>query len=207
MADIQIACVLRSGGDFDAEYVEKLRDGVAENLHAPHRFVCLADCPVPCERIPLETDWPSWWAKIELFRLTEKTLYFDLDTVIAGDITELAEYPHRFTMINDVGRYERPMSGVMAWEGNYRHLFDNFSHDPEHIMAFYSDGERGSQGGPWGDGGYIAESLGREPELMQTLFPGKIVSYKWQATPAERAGASVVCYHGPPRPRETGWAA
>jgi len=55
-----VICVLRSGGQYDAEWVRKLRDGVKRNLARPHRFVCLSDVDVPCERIPLQHDWPGW---------------------------------------------------------------------------------------------------------------------------------------------------
>ena len=127
MTDLTVACVLRSGGDFDAEYVSKLQAGVARNLTLRHTFLCLSDCEVPCARMPLETDWPGWWAKIELFRLVGTVLYFDLDTVITGNLDEIASYPHTFTMLNDVGRYTRPMSGVMAWDGDYLQLYRDFS--------------------------------------------------------------------------------
>ena len=87
ISDLTIACVLRSGGDFDAEYVERLRDGVAANLSLPHRFVCLSDIEVPCERVALRHGWPGWWSKLELFeQLKGRVLYFDLDTVIAGSL-------------------------------------------------------------------------------------------------------------------------
>lgn len=202
-----VACVLRSGGDFTAEYVRRLKAGVDANLSG-HRFVCLSDVDVPCDRVALETRWPGWWSKIELFRLTGRVLYLDLDTVITGSLQEIADYPHRFTMLRDVGRYDRPASGMMAWDGDYQFLFNYFREDREKLIPYYMDRVRGSQGGPWGDGGYISDLVGlHQPiELFQDLFPGKIVSVKWQ-TPEERRGASVVCYHGPPRPHETGWAA
>lgn len=201
MASLTVACVLRSGGDFTPEYVGRLQEGVARHL-GEHRFVCLSDVGVPCERIPLEHDWPRWWSKIELFQLTGKTLYFDLDTVINGSLQEIADYPHRFTMLRDVGRYDRPASGMMAWDGDYSFILGNFSSD---LIKRYEDSNIGSMGGPWGDGGYIADQVGK-PEIFQDIFPGSIVSYKWQS-PQERKGASVICYHGPPRPKATGWAA
>jgi len=103
IGDLTIACVLRSGGDFDQEYVERLRDGVAANLSLPHRFVCLSDVEVPCERLALQHGWPGWWSKLELFeQLKGRVLYFDLDTVIAGSLDEIASYPHAFSMLSDL---------------------------------------------------------------------------------------------------------
>lgn len=86
---LTIACVLRSGGVYDAEWVAKLQRGVARHMTLPHRFVCLSDVDVPCERIPLVTDWPGWWSKIELFRkglFDGPVLYTDLDSVITGPL-------------------------------------------------------------------------------------------------------------------------
>ena len=82
-----VACVLRSGGPYDASYVARLRDGVERHLPSA-RFVCLSDVEVPCERIPLATSWPRNWAKIELFTpglWDGPVLFIDLDTDVVGD--------------------------------------------------------------------------------------------------------------------------
>src|SRR5262245_61940013 len=91
---LTIACVLKSGGIYDATWVARLRDGVARHLPLTHRFVCLSDVEVPCERIPLEHDWPGWWAKVELFKLKAPVLFFDLDTAIVGDLENIGVHAH-----------------------------------------------------------------------------------------------------------------
>jgi hypothetical protein len=186
---ITVACVLKSGGDYDAEYVEKLRDGVAANL-GEHRFVCLSDVDVPCERIPLRHDFPGWWAKLELFYLDGPVLFFDLDTVIAGDLTEIAKYPHKFTSVSDFYRPRRLQSCVMAWSDAtpFRRIIDDYLKNP--VAAGRSHQKFVEQ--------YVKSAF------FQDLWPGKVVSYKASAT---RKGAAIVCYHGKPRPRDTGWAA
>src|SRR4051812_39102361 len=88
---LTVACVYRSGGrQYSSRYVDVLQSMVARHLSLPHRFVCLTDVTdVGCERIPLETDWPGFYAKIELFRpglFHGPVLYLDLDTVIHGSI-------------------------------------------------------------------------------------------------------------------------
>lgn len=184
---ITVACVLRSGGAYTPEYVQRLKDGVDRHLTG-HRFVCLSDVDVPCDRMPLERKWPGWWAKVELLKLTGRVLYLDLDTVIVGDLTEIAEHPHRFTMLSDFYRPHLPASGVMAWDGDYSHIFRGYGH--------------GQKYGGHGDQGYIGGSV--EADRFQDLFPGQIVSRKQRAkrNPNER----IVCFHGQPRPHEVGWA-
>lgn len=185
---MMVACVLRSGGDFNAEYVRRLKSGVDAHLSG-HEFVCLSDVAVPCQRIPLKTDWPGWWAKLELFGLPGPVLYFDLDTVITGDLSEIAAYPHRFTMLRGFSHPDSPASGVMAWHGDYSYLRDAF--DPERDYPGH------------GDQGYIGHMLRHEPDLFQDLFPGRIVSRKQPAT--RSADERVVCFHGKPRPHQVGW--
>lgn len=194
--DLTVACVLRSGGDFAIDYVEQLRDGVARHLTLPHRFVCLTDLEqLPVERLPLRREWPGWWSKLELFeQLTGPTLYFDLDTVIVGSIDELADYPHRFSMLSDFGRPGSCASGVMAWSGDWSHITAGF--DLERA-ADYQDADR------WGDQAWIAEHAGIAPERLQKLFPRQIVSRKFG--PRWPGAERVVCFHGQPRPRDVGW--
>jgi hypothetical protein len=185
---ITVACVLKSGGDYDAEYVERLKAGVDRHLSG-HRFVCLSDMEVPCERIPLRHDLPGWWAKLELFYLPGPVLFFDLDTVIAGDLHEIAHYPHVFTAVDDFYRPRSLQSCVMAWSdaAPWRHIIDAYLADPASAGRSHQR--------------YIERWI--KPAFFQDIWPGKVVSYK--ATP-ERNGAAIVCYHGQPRPRETGWA-
>lgn len=184
---ITVACVLKSGGCYTPEYVERLKAGVDAHLTG-HRFVCLSDVDVPCERIQLTEDLPGWWSKLELFRLTGPTLYLDLDTVITGDLSEIAAYPHRFTMLSDFLKPERPASGVMAWSGDWSCLLDEY--------------EPGRSYPGHGDQGYIGWKLG-QVERFQDLFPGQVVSRKVVST--RNANERIVCFHGLPRPADVGW--
>lgn len=192
--DLTVACVLRSGGDYGVDYVEKLRDGVARHLSLEHHFVCLSDVEVPCDRVPMLRAWSGWWSKLELFEwFTGPTLYFDLDTVIVGSIDDIADYPHEFSMLSDFGRPSSCASGVMAWCGDYSHIALEFT---EERAADYLEPTR------WGDQAWISETVGVEPDRLQELFPRQIVSRKFGARwPDER----VVCFHGVPRPRDVNW--
>jgi len=184
---LTVVCVLKSGGCYTPEYVKRLKDGVDNNLSG-HNFVCLSDVEVPCDRIDLEKGYHGWWSKIEIFKLSGPVLYIDLDTVITGDLTEIAEYPHTFTMLSDFYYPEKPASGIMAFNGNYRSIFDDY--DPSVTYSGH------------GDQGYIAEKV--NPERFQDLFPGQIVSRKVQQT--RNSSERIVCFHGQPRPHSVGWS-
>jgi hypothetical protein len=183
--------VLKSGGCYTPEYVEILKAGVDANLSG-HEFICLSDMDVP-GKLPLERDLPGWYSKLEIFRLKGKVLYFDLDTIITGDLTDIASYPHRFTMLQDFMFPDQCASGVMAWDGDYSHIYENF--DVSMIENYLKRPK-------FGDQGYISEQV--KADTFQSLFPGQIMSRKMHR---HRESARVVCYHGHPRPHQTGWAA
>ena len=190
-----LACVYRTGGDFSPEYVQRLVESMRRHSDGC-RIVCLSDDPAVsryCEHVPLVNDWAGWWSKLELFNLPGKTVYFDLDTVIKGDLTPLVEYPHQFTMLSDFYKPHRPASGVMAWEGDYRYLMDGFT--MEKANEYRTPAK-------WGDQGWISERL--DPDRWQDVIPGQIASYK-ASSKAEIEAAAVVCFHGRPRPHEVDW--
>lgn len=196
-----MACVLRSGGDFDASWVRALRTGIEEHLPLPHRFVCLSDVPVPCERIPLAHDFPGWWAKIEVFRLEGRVLYVDLDTLPVGDLTPLASVDTDLALIRDLNpRLRRLQTGVMAFRGGARsyaaQLYEAFRDRASDWLADYRSHAR------W------VEDHADEPDILQDLAPGQIVSYKLDCRDAPPEGPGLVAGHGKPRfsDPEAGWA-
>lgn len=209
---ITVACVLRSGGLYDAEWVRKLRDGVARHLALPHRFVCLSDVDVPCERIPLETEWSGWWSKIELFRpglFDGAVLYFDLDTVVVGSLDKIAEYPHQFTMAHEFNQPHLLCSTAMAWRGDYSFIYDRFAADPK--MARWYDAGLPREG-RIGDQAFIEDCMeDRKVDTFRDLFGHtSVASYKIdRCQSAPPADAAIVAFHGSPKPHEitTGWVA
>lgn len=195
--DITVVCVLRSGGDYTPEYVSRLQNGVSRHLKAKHRFICLTDVQVPCESVSIAHGWPGWWSKIELFRSDifpeGLVIYFDLDTVIVGDISPLilAEVEAMsFFMLEGFHISRRWASGIMAWN-NTGHLDDVYSsfHYQTHSRKYLNDQE-------W------ISLCGGQIQPIQSLLPG-IVSYKHhcrgKGLPEE---ARVVCFHGNPRPHQ-----
>lgn len=191
-----IALVYKVGGAYTPEYVERL----AASLAPFGQVTCLTDYrgPLSCHREPLLFNWPGWWSKMELFgHFREgRTVYFDLDTVIKGDISPLFELDGPFYMLADFYKPNRRGSGVMVWNGDQVGLFNQF--DPKTHVDEYTTPAK------WGDQGFIYDNLRLEPGVLQNACPGLISSYK-ASTPSERDRSAVVCYHGKPRPHETGW--
>lgn len=199
---LTVMCVLRSGGSYTPQAVEHLQCAVARNLSAAHRFVCLSDVPVDCERIALERDWPGWWAKIELFRpgvITGPTLYLDLDTVIVGSIDRLSEFRHDFAIMRNLNASWMPGSAVMWFSGENvpTHVYTTFAENPSHYMAQYADK---SQGCYMGDQAFIWDCLDRRVAFLSDEVPGLIRSYRRHCAAGVPPGCALVAFGGSKKP-------
>ena len=185
-----VASVLRSGGDFEPQHVYKLQRMCAKYL-PPHEFVCLSDIELSCETILLKHDWAGWWAKMELFRLPS-ALYFDLDTVIIDDCTEMIEAAkqHDFVIMRDVYRGQfnpKAMQSSMMYWSKPVDLYDKFAD-----LQMYAAG---------GDQAYIEHHMKDKVTYWQDITDG-IVSFKADVLPKGLDDAKVVIFHGKPRPWE-----
>lgn len=196
-----IITVLKSGGEYRAEHVERLA-AQCERWAPGVGFACLSDVELPSgiSRIALEQDYPGWWSKIEAFRVVGPVLYMDLDTSIVGPLSPLLDVAraHKFVALRDFNPHQREMgSGLMSWSESMGYLYKQFHRDPQGIMR------RCSTPRHWGDQGYIEkETPGRA--YWQDLLPGAVVSFKKHCARGIPTGARVVCFHGKPRPWEVG---
>lgn len=208
---ITVACVLRSGGVYNPEWVAKLQRGVARHLSLQHRFVCFSDVDVPCERIPLKTNWPGWWSKLEMFAapIEGTTLYFDLDTVVVGSLNDIAAHTHTFTMAHEFYRPALLCSTAMAWTGDRKVIYEAFARDPVGIARRY-DMELPSETGRIGDQAFIEDCLERADTFRDLFGERSIASYKvHNCEAAPPIDAAVVAFHGQPKPHQlsNGWVA
>lgn len=178
------ACVLRSGGDFRPEHVQWLARQVPG-------LVCLSDVDVPgVETIRLQTDWPGWWAKLEMFGplLRGDVLMLDLDTVVR----EMPLMPTRTTVLRDFTQPDVIGSGFMFVTATDRaRCWEAFKRDPVGIMASCTKWPR------WGDQGFLMDHLAAAQRWQDVA---KVYSYKVHCRSGVPSDAQVVCFHGKPRP-------
>lgn len=198
------ACVYKTGGDYTPDYVRKLVAAVRRNTTVNLDFVCLTDdskLQGDFRTIPLVDNLEGWWSKIELFRpgVTDRKhiLYFDLDTVIVDDISNLVWCSVGFGALQPWNRINREdgllASGVMYWEQKlYQFIYHEFR--PE-MMTKY----------PKGDQAYISSRMGgRGYPWVQLQNKIQISSYRRHCQGRRHAPgkAKIVCFHGYPRPHE-----
>ncbi|MER8792389.1 hypothetical protein NKH71_31995 [Mesorhizobium sp. M0983] len=195
-----VACVLRSGGEFEPRHVVRLLDQV--NAHLPGaKFHCFSDVDVQgVEVIPLQHEWPGFWAKMELFRpeLPDDWLFFDLDTSIVGSLADMAavEGP---VILNECYWPGGVASGIMAIPHSIKAaVWEAFTAAPaDHIQRFAIGGDQA----------FLGSCRGVDWRLWQDICPGQLCSYKIdvQRLGHVPAGVRVVYFHGKPRPWEVGW--
>lgn len=204
---VRVVCV--NAGNYQGrgqEYVEKLHSMVKRNLGA-FSFTCFTDDPEPyadgIEKRPLpEPSLKGWWHKLSLlkpgvFEEGERVLFLDLDTLITGSIEDFAAYDGEFAMVGQffdfvMWPFAGNQSAVMAWRGGF---------GKEIWVAFEAAGFPDL---PGGDQAFI-NSLGLKPDIWQDVLPGRLVSFKGSGGRFVES-ASVVCFHGLPRPHECdGW--
>jgi len=200
---VSVACVLKSGGDYNQSHVQILYNMVDRRSTIPVKFFCLTDqqFSIPnVNTIPLKDALPGWWSKIELFRpdlfSTERVVYFDLDTVLVNNIDPLLALKESsfYALLpwNPKNRANGYLaSGVMSWRnGFFPFIYKDFTIN---IIDNFP-----------GDQHYISEALmenGVSCSPLQSCFPG-IYSYKRQCRNRLPWDVRVVCFHGSPRPFE-----
>jgi hypothetical protein len=179
---ITVVCV--NVGDYlgrGDEYVAKLRAMVAHNLQAPHAFECIR-----------ESDKFGWWAKVDLFapgRFSGRVLYLDLDTAIVGPLDALVGMKGIIHLTDWGWTRNDYCSAVMVWDAReHEDIFTRYSRDA--VKNLHGDQDWITQLGGW-----------------QALPKGLCVSYRYECKVSPPAGASVVCFHGQPKPHEirSGW--
>src|SRR5262245_20228581 len=106
MSELIIACV-RTGTVYPFDYVIKLRNMIGRHMPLDYTMVCLTDQPDRCEGVIFievtAAALMGWWAKLLLFepawRERSQVIYFDLDTVIVGNVAPLADVAPEFAIL------------------------------------------------------------------------------------------------------------
>ena len=196
---IWVCCVLRSGGDFLPEHVDRLRAQVATHLPGA-RFCCLTDMPVAGQGVfRLAYKWPGWWSKMEVFRpdLSGDILMMDLDSSLVGDLSDMAGIG-RLAIMRDVYRPAGLQSSVMFLpEAERAVVWDKWMRNPHRWMSRFKRG---------GDQAFLETLWLDRAARWQDVLPGQVVSYKADGCAEQLPhNARFVAFHGRPRPWDVGW--
>lgn len=170
---LTIACVW-TGSKYGPEYVTRLQTMVARHLAAPHVFLCLTDRGDARALLPADVrvidvsalGLPGWWPKMALFdpeiRGPGRCIYFDLDTVIVGDLLPLLNLPGYFGICKNFAR----LAGVPNWPCRFGSCVMSFAPDWDSSaiwQAFRLDQTQ-----------IMAECVRGDQQAIERLLPEKI---------------------------------
>ena len=222
---IDCACVIH-GDTYSWQYVETLLSMLQRHLTPTVKLHVYteADRSVPDTMIKHALElWPitnpkkSWWYKMQLFNPEHHAgplLYFDLDTVIVGNLDWIWQMPtDNFCTVRDFKHLWRPTfyginSSVMWWDtAKYTHVWHKFKQQNlEYVMKKYH-----------GDQDYITDEI---PVKERRFFDmQRVQSWRWQSLDGgynftkKRHQApgfgtqllpltSILVFHGNPKPAQ-----
>jgi hypothetical protein len=197
MNKLTVITVLRSGPDWKPEFVYNFKKGLDKNLTRPFNFVCFSDIDLDVETVPLLDVGQGFWSKLQLFRpelkFTGPCLYFDLDTIIKGNIDELVNTfeNYNFLMLQDPWKPEQSGSGMMWWKGDYSKLWNEFITKPEKQWHNqYCEHPR------FGDQGYIIDRV--EHKQIQEVINNKTDICKFSKKESSPE-SKIIIFAGPKR--------
>lgn len=152
MKRLAVVCVLKSGGVYTIEWVQRLKWMVSNHLQRPFDFICLTDTPFRKEGIicePLTQDLPGFWSKLELFipgqfDRYDRVLFLDLDVLIQHTLTPIVDFPFDRGTVRVLKGESKPrrviryQSSVMVWDrGAFDYLWKGFS--KKVLESWYGD--------------------------------------------------------------------
>lgn len=189
---VRLVTAYRESPKFDEEYIGRLAAG----FYGAH-----PEAEERSFRVVEDTRWPGWWCKMAVFEFIAKSgvpwWYADLDTVISGPLPRVPD-PDRLVVVHDFYSMTiRPQTGFMFIPtGVAERIWSKWIQAPEKRMSHFGS-----------DGRFVEHVCQTEPHsYWRDVSPGAVVSFKAHCWHERPAGASVVCYHGEPWPRETQWA-
>ena len=210
---INVICI-KWGNKYNSDYVNKLFRGILRNTSKEFLFTCYTDISEGLDKkiqykpIPFYTG--DWYSKIGLYNENlyspdEQIFYFDLDTVITGNLNELLNYSGDFIILRDFYRPKGYGSGLMSFApAAVNHMWKNYTYGRK---------------APQGDQGWCEQQY-PGADIWQDKYPGKIISYKvhikdkgivrnsyYTKDEGNLETSSIVCFHGKPNPHEIneGW--
>lgn len=213
--NLKVVCVYKTGGDFSAEYVEKIYEVLCH-----YDFICLTDAddvPSNIPQMPLWYGWKNWWSKMELFNpsyIKSDILYFDLDTLFVythiKEMHDLCKEHDRMIMLSDFYRPNQLASGVMFIPHKDKYLiWDEFIQNVKDVIFHYH-----------GDQDFISYVIYKYRGIIHVdrwdkVLPNYIASYKAHLTKeypnnlkpleVDITQSNVICFHGKPRPKDINW--
>lgn len=214
MPALTVCCVLFQGteqqvaapslGVYGPEYVDALYRGVRRHFDGELRFVCLVDQEYgfsePVESVKLLEPKSGWLTLLEAFRPDlgmDRRLVLGLDTVITGDLTEIAEWDGELCMPRDPFTPELLCNGALiADAGASDWLWALYQQQKDHWPSHWEVAGKPSEMA------FLRHHCPSYCNVTDVEFPGQVVSYKAHWLQGDCPDARIVYFHGHPKPHD-----
>lgn len=192
-----VACVCKSGGDFNLRHVHWLRRQVEYHMPKAY-FQAWTDQHYG---IPLTEGFPRWWSKMEAYGDTYDDplpmLMVDLDTVFLKSFDILPEHEDKCLVMRDPWkngqRFPERLGGGFMYLPRWarQKIWDVWNKNPYQVMAESGDNDQ-----------VFLHKLFKDDALrIQDHYIDQLVSYKVHVqSMGLQDDNRVVYFHGQPRP-------
>ena len=215
VSKVNIVC-MKWGTLYSPDYVNKLFCMVRRNLTKPFNFYCLTDDasgiraevivkPLPEIYVP-EKNQVSPWRKLSMFHkdlygITGRTLFLDLDLVIINNIDELFDYTDKFAIIENWTQKGQGIGNSSVYcfnAGEYSFVLDAYNKNTEQAVSTHDNEQI-----------FLSKQLESEIRFFpgtwfksfkrHCIAPGIMRFFK---SPILYKEAKIIVFHGQPRPHQ-----
>jgi hypothetical protein len=200
----QLNCITFLWGDglYNADYVNRLFNGIDRHLSYPHKNICFTNIPKGIRKgieiKPLTNEWMYKNLKKMIQYdpengLSGRVLSFDLDNVIVGSLDKFAENRNDFVICEGVykKRKGKCAGNFMAFDAGYgKYIWEELIKDYEYYKEITGGSER-----------FLYDKLIRK----MSFWPEGIVSYKQHVLKDKVKNwdkVSIIWHHGKMKPHE-----
>ncbi|MEO9827303.1 MAG: hypothetical protein ABJF50_23105 [Paracoccaceae bacterium] len=217
----RVVLTMKWGDVFPASYVNRLFSAVSANLEKPFKFVCLTNeseglhpeivhFPLPDLDLPPERYAHGAWPKLAVFQpdlygLSGRCLFIDLDTVISGNLEPFFDFESPFSAIGSAHDWRRGKTvavpevgtGIFAFDlGALPHVYESFMADKQAAYDSFPNEQTFVEGQlehwiPWPETWVVSFKR----HLCQPIGLDLI-----KPPDAPDPSTKVVAFHGDPRP-------
>ncbi|MFN7038402.1 MAG: hypothetical protein ACK4OM_02380 [Alphaproteobacteria bacterium] len=207
---------MKWGKLYNAEYVNRLYNGVKKNLTKQFRFYCFTDdntglnpditaMALPTMPIPQEKRI-SPWLKLAVYQkdfagLKGKSLFLDLDNIIIDNIDDLIDYSDKYSIAENWTQKGQDIGNTSVFTFNiseYSFIYDEFIKDPIKITNDYDNEQI-----------FVSRMLSNQkifyPDSWIKSFKRHCIKkglLRFIREPIIPKGCKIIAFHGHPKPHE-----
>jgi len=188
---------------YSAQWVDKLARGIQRNTsHDYYQFICLVDqfyeFEEDIDQVEIKGNESGYGNVMETFRSDlgdNQRFVFGLDTIIQEDLDEIFSWRGRVGLLTDPNYPETICNGFASYSPEFcEWIWKEWQKKEDYEDRILYNGRISEM--------QFLRLLANDATRLNEVFPDQIQSYKchWLKNPEKREEASIVYFHGNPKP-------